>query len=116
MAKDIYTLAYELKDLLESDQRIKDLDEKEEAMKNDEEVKFLVNKKDLATSLYTYSLNKMVEPSKEEQKILHQSKLELDSHPLVRAYLDAYSKVRDLYFEINDILFSGLNTHLKEHK
>ena len=109
MAKDIYTLAYELKELLESDQRIKDLNEKEEVMKNSDEVKALVNKKEQAISLYSVS-------SERGQKALHQSKLELDNHPLVRAYLDAYSKVRDLYFEMNDILFSGLNAHLKEHK
>ena len=109
MAKDIYTLACELKELLDNDQRIKDLNEKEEAMKNSEEVKALVEKKEQAVSLYVNS-------SKEGQKMLHQRKLELDSHHLVRDYLDAYIKVRDLYFEINDILFSGLNTHLKEHK
>ena len=109
MAKDIYTLAYELKELLESDPRIEDLNEKEEAMKNSNEVKALADKKEQAVSLYSVS-------SEQGQKVLHQSKLELDSHPLVRAYLDAYSKVRDLYFEINDILFSGLSTHLKEHK
>ena len=109
MAKDIYTLAYELKELLEQDQRIKDLNEKEEKMKNSEEVKALVNKKEEAVSLYASNAER-------GQKALHQSKLELDNHPLVRAYLDAYSKVRDLYFEMNDILFSGLNTHLKEHR
>ena len=109
MAKDIYTLAYELKDLLASDQRIKDLDEKEDAMKSSDEVKVLVNKKEQAVSIYMVS-------SEQGQKALHQSKLELDNHPLVRAYLDAYSKVRDLYFQINDILFSGLSTRLKEHK
>ena len=113
MAKDIYTLAYELKELLNNDMRIKDLNEKEEKMKSNEEVLFLVNKKEQAISLYENSLKHSSEPSKEEQKLLHQSKLELDSHPLVRAYLDAYSKARDLYFELNDILFSGLSLHLK---
>ena len=109
MAKDIYTLAYELKELLDADQRIKDLDTKEEIMKNDEEVKALVNKKEQAISLYMNS-------SAQGQKVLHQSKLELDNNPVVRDYLDAYIKVRDLFFEMNDILFSGLNVHLKEHK
>ena len=109
MAKDIYTLAYELKELLDMDPRIKDLNKKEEAMNSSEEVKGLVNKKEQAISLYSVS-------PEQGQKVLHQSKLELDNHPLVRAYLDAYSKVRDLYFEMNDILFSGLNARLKEHK
>ena len=54
--------------------------------------------------------------SEQGQKVLHQSKLELDNNPVVRDYLDAYIKVRDLFFEMNDILFSGLNAHLKEHK
>ena len=109
MAKDIYTLAYELKDLLNADQRIKDLDKKEEVMSNSEEVKALVNKKEQAISLYIHS-------SEQGQKVLHQSKLELDNNPLVRDYLDAYIKARDLFFEMNDILFSGLNTRMKEHR
>ena len=40
----------------------------------------------------------------------------LDNHPLVRKYLKAYQEVRDLYFEINDILFSNLSLKLREHK
>ena len=116
MAKDIYTLAYELKDLLDNDPRIKDLLEKEEKMKNDEEVQFLVNRKDLVVMLCEDSLKTFSKLSEEEQKMLHKAKLDLDSHPLVRSYLDAYSVVRDLYFQINDILFSNLNLHLKEHR
>ena len=116
MAKDIYTLAYELKDLLNNDPRIKDLNEKEEKMKNDKEVLLLVNRKEEAISSYEDSFKTHSEPSKEKQKLLYQSKLELDSHPLVKSYLDAYAKVRDLYFEMNDILFSNLNLHLKECK
>ena len=114
MAKDIYTLAYELKDLLNNDPRIKDLNEKEEKMKNDKEVLLLVNRKEEAISSYEDSLKQHSEPSKEEQKLLYQSKLELDNHPLVRSYLDAYAKVRDLYFELNDILFSNLSINMKE--
>lgn len=110
--KDIYTLAYELKDLLVSDKRILDLNKKEEAMKEDQEVLELVKRKEEAVSRYETA----IKPNKEEQKLLHRSKLALDTHPLVRSYLDAYSKVRDLYFQINDILFSNLSIHLKEHR
>ena len=48
MGKDIYTIAYELKDLFASDSRINDLNEKEKLMKENEEVLALVKKKDLA--------------------------------------------------------------------
>lgn len=116
MEKDIYTIAYELKDLLASDSRINDLNEKEKLMKENEEVLALVKKKDLAVMQYENSLKISTKDNKEEQKALHQSKLELDSHPVVRAYLDAYVKVRDLYFAINDILFAGLNMHMKGHR
>ena len=40
----------------------------------------------------------------------------LDKHPLVREYLKAYGQVRDLYYQINDILFSGLKLQMKEHR
>ena len=116
MGKDIYTLAYELKDLLDNDSRIKDLNEKEKLMKENKEVLSLVKKKDLAVARYEESLKHSDSPHKEEQMNLHQSNLELDNHPLVRSYLDAYIKVRDLYFALNDILFAGLSMHLKEHK
>ena len=116
MGKDIYTIAYELKDLFASDSRINDLNEKEKLMKENEEVLALVKKKDLAVMQYENSLKISTKDNKEEQKALHQSKLELDNHPVVRAYLDAYVKVRDLYFAINDILFAGLNMHMKGHR
>ena len=116
MGKDIYTIAYELKDLFASDSRINDLNEKEKLMKENEEVLALVKKKDLAVIQYENSLKISTKDNKEEQKALHQSKLELDNHPVVRAYLDAYVKVRDLYFAINDILFAGLNMHMKGHR
>lgn len=116
MGKDIYTIAYELKDLFASDSRINDLNEKEKLMKENEEVLALVKKKDLAVMQYENSLKISAKDNKEEQKALHQSKLELDNHPVVRAYLDAYVKVRDLYFAINDILFAGLNMHMKGHR
>ena len=116
MGKDIYTIAYELKDLFASDSRINDLNEKEKLMKENEEVLALVKKKDLAVMQYEKSLKISTKDNKEEQKALHQSKLELDNHPVVRAYLDAYVKVRDLYFAINDILFAGLKMHMKGHR
>lgn len=119
MAKDIYNLAYELKDTLMMDERIKRLNEVEEKMKNDKDVIALAYQKDLAVSSYSDALNHFSEDSKEVKEAhrnLYEKKLALDSHPLVREYLNAYKEVRDLYFQMNDILFKGLNLKLKEHK
>lgn len=116
--EDIYSLAYELKDLLTSDERIILLNKLEAQMNENEEVMALAYQKDLAVSSYNDALNHFGENSKEAKDAHHQlylKKNELDNHPLVRDYLKAYSAVRDLYFNINDILFSNLSVHLKEH-
>ena len=119
MAKDIYETAYELKDLLSQDERIKRLNELEQKMNNDDEVIALAYQKDLAVSRYSDTLNHFPEGSEEvkkAQKELYEKKLALDTHPLVREYLDAYKEVRDLYIQMNALLFDGLNLKMKEHK
>ena len=119
MTKDIYQIAYELKDSLLQDERVKRLNILEEKMNNDNEVMALAYQKDLAVSLYSDALNHFAENAKEvieARKELHEKKLALDTHPLVREYLDAYKDVRDLYIQINSLLFDGLNIKLKEHK
>ena len=119
MSKDIYNLAYELKELLASDERIILLNSLEEKMNNSDEVIALAYQKDMACLKYSDALNHFSKDSDEIkaiQKELHEKKLALDTNEVVRNYLKAYSAVRDLYIEMNDILFSGLNTKLKEHK
>ena len=119
MSKDIYNLAYELKELLANDERIKTLNSLEEKMNNDNQVIALAYQKDLAATNYSDALNHFSENSEEVKKAqatLFEKKKALDNHPLVREYLNAYSKVRDLYFEMNDILLSHLSIHLKECK
>ena len=119
MAKDIYEIAYELKELLMQDERIKRLNILEEKMNKDDEVIALAYQKDLAISNYSDTLNHFKEDSKEAkaaQKELYEKKLALDTHPLVREYLDAYKEVRDLYIQMNALLFDGLNLKMKEHR
>ena len=113
---DIYSLSYELKDLLTNDPRIIRLNELEKKMNENEEVMALAYQKDLAVSEYSDTLNHFAKDSeqvKNAQHNLHLKKEALDSHPLVREYLNAYSEVRDLYYELNDILFSNLNLNMK---
>ena len=119
MAKDIYNLAYELRDLLADDERVKRLNALETKMNNDKEVITLAYQKDVAISNYSDALNHFAEDSsevKKAQKELYEKKLALDTHPLVREYLDVYKEVRDLYIEMNALLFDGLNVKMKEHK
>ena len=113
---DIYSLSYELKDLLTNDPRIIRLNELEKKMNESEEVMALAYQKDVAVSEYSDALNHFSRDSEEvkvAQHNLHIKKEALDNHPLVREYLKAYSEVRDLYFQLNDILFSNLNLKMK---
>ena len=66
-----------------------------------------------ALMLLTNIIAWFLEEVKKAQHNLHIKKEALDNHPLVRDYLKAYSEVRDLYFELNDILFSNLNLNMK---
>lgn len=119
MTNDIYSLAASLKDLLEVDPRILKLNELEKKLNQDESVMALAQQKEEAVSRYSDALNHFAPDSlevKKFQKDLYLKKEALDNHPLVREYLKAYSEVRDLYLEINDILFGDLSLHLKENK
>ncbi len=119
MVSNIYLLAGELKDLLDNDERIIRLNKLENELNNNEEVMALSYQKDLAVSAYSDALNHFANDSKEIKQYQHElflKKEALDNHPLVKEYLKAYSEVRDLYFQINEILFNDLSLHLKEKR
>ena len=121
MTDDLYIKAQELKDKLNNDPRIISLNELEKKLNENEEVMALAYQKDMAAVDYSDTLNHFSEDSKEAQeslKKLHAAKLALDSHPLVRKYLDAYKEVRELYDEINSIIFANFSANLcpKEKK
>lgn len=119
MVSNIYLLAGELKDLLDNDERIIRLNKLENELNNNEEVMALSYQKDLAVSAYSDALNHFANDSEEIKKYQHElflKKEALDNHPLVKEYLKAYSEVRDLYFQINEILFNDLSLHIKEKR
>lgn len=119
MVSNIYLLAGELKDLLDNDERIIRLNKLEKEMNANEEVMALSYQKDLAVSAYSDALNHYGNNSPEIKKYQHElflKKEALDNHPLVKDYLKAYSEVRDLYFQINEILFNDLSLHQKEKR
>ena len=115
MNKDIYLKAENLKELLEKDPHIIKLNELEKKMNEDEEVMSLAYKKDMAAVNYSDILNHFSEESEEAKKALkelHQAKLNLDNHPVVKEYMKTYVEVRDLYNEINEILFANFSSNL----
>lgn len=119
MVSNIYLLAGELKDLLDNDERIIRLNKLENELNNNEEVMALSYQKDLAVSSYSDALNHYANNSPEIKKYQHElfvKKEALDNHPLVKEYLKAYSEVRDLYFQINEILFNDLSLHQHEKR
>ena len=112
---DLYQKVEELKDLLKKDERIIKLLEAEKRINESEEVQLLSYKKDIASSEYSDILNHYSRDSEEAnkyQKKLYEAKKALDEHPLVKEYMKHYIEVRDLYNEINDILFSHLEEDL----
>ena len=118
MVKDIYNAAYSLKELLDNDERVILLDDLEKKMNENEEVMALAYQKDLAVNDYSDALNHFSSDSEEVKKAqrnLFIKKEALDNHLLVRDYLKAYREVRDLYYQINEILFNNLSLHMKEH-
>ena len=115
MEKEIYQKAMSLKEMIDNDERIINLSRIEKEMENNEEVMALSYKKDLTSTKYSDILNYYSEDSEEAKKALkelHEAKLNLDNHPLVKEYLKAYKEVRELYQSINEILFSNFNANL----
>ena len=115
MSNDIYSKANDLKERLNNDPRVILLNKLEKEMNENEEVMALAYKKDMACLKYSDVLKHFSEDSqeaKEALKELHEAKKNLDSHPLVKDYLKAYSEVRDLYASINEILFSNFTPNL----
>lgn len=97
-----------LKKAIDNHPLILKLNEIDKRMNVDEEVMRLAYKKDAALSSYEDSLKYFKEDSDEVrqvQKRLHEAKLALDNHPLVKEYNEAYKEVRKLYNHINEVLF-----------
>ncbi len=107
----IYSLANKLHDSLHNDERVKTLEALEKELNDSYEVYTLSQKKDEALSDYE-RFKKIYPLESEELKPfllnLKKCKEELNNHPLVAKYLKAYSEVRDLYFEVDQILFGDL--------
>ncbi|MEA5061246.1 MAG: YlbF family regulator [Erysipelotrichaceae bacterium] len=108
MDEKILKLTVELKEELLNDQRIIELIKAEKAMEDDIEAEKLSYQKDLAASEYSDMIKIFGRESDEAlraQKKLYEVKKKLDSLPVVRNYLEKYKEVRNLYSDINKVLF-----------
>lgn len=110
---------YTLKKDIDNDERIILLNKLEKELNENEEVMALAYKKDMAIDHYSEMVRLYKDDSEEvtnARKELSLAKANLDNHPLVREYIKAYQAVRELYNEINSILYSSLNPSLCPHK
>lgn len=116
MNEKIYSLSKSINEELNDKEEIKFLNKLEKELDNSYEVYVLSNKKDDALEKYISNKDLYGDDSditKESLKELKKAKENLNNHPLVKQYLEVYSKVRDLYLQINNIL---LNDFKGEHR
>lgn len=109
MDSKIYSLAKSLNEKINNDPRVIKLNELEKALNDSFEVYTLSNKKDEALEEYSRLKEIYPEDSEELKKSLlklKEAKEKLNNFPLVKEYLAQYSQVRDLYLEVDNILFS----------
>ena len=98
-----------LKEAIEKDPCVLRLNELDKKLNENEEVMKLAYKKDMALLRYEDMVKNFGENSKEAneaQKTLHEAKYNLDIHPLVKEYNQAYKEVRHIYDMINEELFN----------
>ena len=109
MDEHIYSLSIKLQESLTNCESSKRLNELEKELNDSFEVYTLCKKKDECLEKYTRlkdTLGENHEDTIKAIKELQKAKEELNNHPLVKEYLETYSKVRDTYLEVDDILFS----------
>ena len=79
----------------------------------------LSQKKDRLEREYETVLSYAKEDSLETkayEKALYEAKLALDSHPLVQEYNSLYVPIRDLYMQMDDILFGPFRSKTLSHE
>ena len=109
MDERIYSLAANLSDSLSNEPDVILLKKLEKELDDSYEVYSLSVKKDDALEKYTRLKEILGENHPDVLKAikeLKEAKENLNKHPLVKQYLEVYSRVRDLYMEVDNILFA----------
>lgn len=117
MDDKVYFLAKEINEELNKNPDVLLLNKLDKELNDSYEVYTLSNKKDEALEKYV-SLKDLYGDDDERVKAsrmeLSKAKEELNNHPLVKEYLKVYSRVRDIYLEINNILLDDYRRGNKE--
>ena len=109
MDEKIYQLANSLNQEINNNPEVIRLNELEKALNDSYDVYLLSNKKD--ETLEEYSRLKEIY-SEDDERVksallkVKDAKEKLNNFPLVKEYLAQYAIVRDMYLEIDNILFS----------
>ncbi len=115
MDKELLDKLYSLKNSIEDDPRVKNLNRLNDLLNENEDVIRLAYKMDTKSVAYEDAIKHFGEHSREAiaaQKELYIAKKELDSHPLVKEYNQAYKEVRLMYEEINKTLFKPFKSKI----
>ncbi len=108
MEEEILKSIASLGEAIKEDARVKRLNALENKLYEDPELIELVKKKNDLERDYESSLSYLSSSSDEarvKEKALYEAKLALDTYPLVKEYNEAYILVRDLYMQMDDIIF-----------
>lgn len=119
MNEEIVQSVESLAKALKEDPRILRLNQLEEELSSNPEVIELSKRKDALEREYETTLSYAEEDSPEaklREKALYEAKLALDSHPLVQEYNALYVPIRDLYMQIDDILFGPFRSKTLSHE
>lgn len=116
MDEHIYNLVYKLHESLVNNEAVISLNALEKRLNDSFEVYNLSNEKDTCLEEYLRLKDSLGEKDKKtilSLKKLQEAKEKLNNFPLVKEYLTSYTKVRDLYMEVDNILFSDFRKDKK---
>ena len=116
MDDTLLNLIYDLKFILKNQKCIIDLNKVEELMENNDEIKLLAYKLDMATIAYSDAL-KIYEKDEDKIKPFYDSIVKandaLNSHELVKEYNILYKAVKNISKDINEVLFKPFNEKIR---
>lgn len=111
---ELITLARELKEILEQEQKVVLLNQLDLLLTQNQPLLILSESYQRAQANYQSMWESYGDDSPHVLRArseLHQVKIQVDSHPLVRDYLKAYGQVREIYQLIQQKIFTPFKSH-----
>lgn len=111
---ELITLAHQLKETLEEDHRVVLLNQLDQQLNQNQTLLALSESYQRAQANYQAMWESYGDDSPHLLRAraeLHQVKLQVDSHPLVRDYLKTYGQVREIYQTIQHKIFAPFKSH-----